>query len=37
MIPYEEYRKFIRELPKREPKSFDKIFSKAPKEAIDLI
>jgi len=37
MIPYDEYRKFIRELPKREPRQFDKIFSKAPKEALDLL
>ncbi|EAR83980.2 MAP kinase (macronuclear) [Tetrahymena thermophila SB210] len=37
MIPYDEYRKFIRELPKREPKQFEKIFSKAPKEALDLL
>jgi len=36
-IPYEEYRKFIKELPKRPCKQFDKIFTKASKEAIDLL
>ncbi len=37
MIPYDEYRKFIRELPKRPKKPLDKLFPKAPKDAIDLI
>lgn len=36
MIPYDEYKKFIRELPKRDPRQFEKIFSKAPKDALDL-
>lgn len=37
MIPYDEYRKFIRELPKRDPKQFERVFSKAPKDALDLL
>ena len=36
-IPYDEYRKFIKELPKRPKKPLDKMFPKASKEALDLI
>ncbi|EGR26963.1 protein kinase domain protein [Ichthyophthirius multifiliis] len=37
MIPYDEYRKFIKELPKRPKKPLDRLFPRAPKDALDLI
>lgn len=36
-IPYEEYRNFLKQLPKRPAKNFENLFPKANKEAIDLI
>lgn len=36
-IPYEEYRNFLKQLPKRPSKDFANLFPKASKEAIDLL
>ncbi len=37
MVPYEEYKKFINDLPKKNPRPLENVFPNAPKEAIDLI